>query len=89
VIGEYKTNLAPPSPDSLALRQRQIEIVVLVDDISGGLECLLRVDADLRAGAGQRIDTPIVVTGLRAERIGAGAAAAWAPSNTLRRVIVI
>ena len=70
VIGEYKTNLgAAETGQPLALRQRQIEIVVLVDDFSGGLERLLRVDADLRAGAGQRIDhADHHFTGLRAGR---------------------
>jgi len=48
--------LAPESWQALAFRQRQVEIVVLVDDLGCGLERLLRIDADLGAGARQRID---------------------------------
>ena len=57
VVGEHEADLgAAEAGEALALRQRQIEIVVLVDDVGRGLERLLRIDADLRAGAGQRID---------------------------------
>ena len=57
VIGEHQADLgAAEAGQALALGQRQIEIVVLVDDVGGGLERLLRIDADLRAGAGKRID---------------------------------
>ena len=56
VIGEYQADLgAAETGQALALGQRQIEIVILVDDVSCGLERLLRIDADLCAGAGQRI----------------------------------
>ena len=52
VIGEHETDLgAAETRQALAARQRQIEIVVLVDDLGRGLERLLRIDADLRAGA--------------------------------------
>ena len=57
VIGEHQTDLgAAETGEPFALRQRQIEIVILVDDVGRGLERFLRIDADLRAGAGQRID---------------------------------
>ncbi|OIQ64754.1 hypothetical protein GALL_536940 [mine drainage metagenome] len=57
VIGENEADSgAAKTGQSLAARQRQIEIVFLVDDVGGGLESLLRIDADLRAGPGQRID---------------------------------
>ena len=57
VIGEYEADLgAAKAGQAFALRQRQIEIVVLVDDIERGLERLLGIDAHLGAGAGERID---------------------------------
>ena len=57
VVGEHEPDLgAAEAGQTFALRQRQIEIMVLVDDVGRGFERLLGVDADLRAGAGQRID---------------------------------
>ena len=57
MVGEHQAHLgAAEAGEPLAFRQRQLEIVVLVDQVGRGLERLLRVDADLRAGAGQRID---------------------------------
>jgi len=50
VIGEHETDLgAAETGQALALCQRQIEIVILVDDLGGSLERLLRIDADLGA----------------------------------------
>ena len=57
VIGEHEAHLgAAETGEPLAAGQRQIEIVILVDDVRCRLERLLRVDADLRAGSRQRID---------------------------------
>ena len=57
VVGEHETDLgAAKAGQTFALRQRQIEIVILVDDVERGLERLLGIDAHLRAGAGERID---------------------------------
>ena len=70
MIGEHETHLgAAETWQALAFRQRQLEIVILVDEVSGSLERLLRVDADLRAGARQRIDhADDYFGGLRARR---------------------
>ena len=57
MIGEHEAHLgAAEAWQALAFRQRQIEIVILVDDVERGLERLLGIDAHLGAGAGERID---------------------------------
>ena len=57
VIGEHQTHLgAAEAGKPFVFRQRQIEIVFVVDEVGCGLERPLRIDADLRAGAGQRIN---------------------------------
>ncbi|MGY4297370.1 hypothetical protein ACVWXN_005465 [Bradyrhizobium sp. i1.4.4] len=57
VVGEHEADFcAAEARQTLALGQRQIEIGVLVDDLERGLIGLLRVDALLRAAAGERID---------------------------------
>src|SRR5207249_6627228 len=57
VVGENKADLgAAEARQTFALCQRQMEIVVLVDDVERGLVRLLGIDAHLGAGAGERID---------------------------------
>ena len=56
MVGEHEANLgAAEAGQSGILCQRQIEIMVVVDDVGGGDIGVLRVDADLRIGAGHRI----------------------------------
>ena len=57
VVGEHEADLgAAEAGQAFALCQRQIEIVILVDDVERGLVRLLGIDAHLGAGAGERID---------------------------------
>ena len=57
VVGINETDLGPAEArQAFALRHRQIELVVLVDDFKRGLVRLLRIDALLGAGTGKRIE---------------------------------
>ena len=57
VIGKHQLDLGAAEPrQPLPPGQRQLKIIILVDDVGGRLESPLRIDPDLGAGAGQRID---------------------------------
>ncbi len=57
VVGEYEADFGTAETgQAFALGQRQIEIVVLVDDLQRGLIGLLGIDALLGVGAGEWID---------------------------------
>jgi len=50
VIGKHQADLgAAKTGQSFVARQRKIEIVLVVDEVCGGFERPLRIDADLRA----------------------------------------
>ena len=57
VVGEHQLDLgAAQTRQSLGACQRQVEIILVVDDVKRGFIGLLRVDAHLGAGAGKWIE---------------------------------
>ena len=92
VVGEDELDLgAAEARQAFALGQRQIEIVVVVDDLGRGLDT--PSGHRRRAGRWRRRTDRSRRSPLRACRraaaIGASAAAAVAPSNTFRREMVM
>src|SRR6202030_3003327 len=59
VVGEDQLDLGVAEPRQTGiLRCQQIEIIGVVDDVGRGLDGMARVDADLRIGAGHRVEHP-------------------------------
>ena len=89
VVGEHQADLgAAEAGKPGVLRQRQIEIMDVVDDVGRRFERVPGIDADLRIGARQRIDdADHDFGGLRAGRDRPRERQRLAPIRTFRRVI--